>query len=96
MNVVNVAQLMNTKKCTYQGCKTKFDEGIIHLKGKYGVDLAWYPDGHYLYHYQDTHGFPHEMMIEELSKIVDQPMNDEEIELYNQSMKDELTKRGIL
>lgn len=90
MNALNIAKLMGTKVCTYSRCKKKFPDGIVHLKGTYGKDLKWWPDGGYLFHYQDTHGFPHEMMIEELGRLVDAPMTQEEIDLYNQTLKDEL------
>ena len=85
---------MDTKRCTYQGCSTKFPDGIIHLKGKYGVDLQWWPDGAYLFHYQDTHGFPHEMMIEDLRQLVDTPMTEDDKELYRSLLKQSIVDQA--
>lgn len=94
MNLIKIAWLMGRKTCTYSKCKTKFLGGLIHLKGKYGKDLKWWPDGGYLFHYRDTHGFPHEMMMEELEKMVTSTPTKREINEYNSTIKRELAKRG--
>lgn len=88
MNALEVARLMSIKKCTYQGCGTKFPDGIIHLKGKWGKNLSWSPDAQYLFHYQDTHGVPHEMIIEEITQCVTREMTDIEMAVYNELMKE--------
>jgi len=75
------------KKCTYSKCKKMFDVPIVTTVVKNGKIKSWSPSGVYLFHYQDTHGFPHEMMIEELTRLVESKMSDLEIDEYNKLMK---------
>ncbi len=81
MNALKIAWLMGQEQCTWPKCRAKF-KGLIELEGKY-PDITWKPNADFLFHYQDTHGMPHDIMVEEFEKIINAPMSQEEVETYN-------------
>jgi hypothetical protein len=84
MNYLELLRWHNYRKCPYAGkCRKRFDDGIIQTKVESGRLTSWYPNGEFLFHYQDTHGFPHEMMIEEFEKMINSEMTQREIDIYN-------------
>lgn len=88
MNYLELLKLHNTRKCPYAGkCKARFEDGVVRVNREGGKITGWYPDGGFLFHYQDTHGFPHEMMIEEFQRLIDSEMTKDEVTLYNNMMK---------
>lgn len=88
MNYLELLRWHNYHKCPYAGkCKAKFEDGVVQVKRDGDKIVGWYPDGGFLFHYQDTHGFPHELTIELFEKLINSEMTQNEIDTYNKIMK---------
>lgn len=90
MNLLQLAYLSSRKECMYPKCKSEFD-CLIELKGRWDNEtLEWGPNAKFLFHYFDTHGFPPELTIEQLSKLVNSEMTHDQIDSYNTLMREGL------
>lgn len=86
-NLLVLLKMQLTTECYYKKCHQPFPNGLVEVKGRLDDGtLTWNP-AKLLFHVFDTHGFPHEVLLEMLEERIGSEMTPEQVSEYNQIMK---------